>query len=268
MPYVQVNGVQLYYEDTSSGDETMLFSHGLLWDTRLFDNQVAALRDRYRCVSYDHRGQGRSETSRVATIDMETLYDDALGLIETLGLGRCHIAGLSMGGFLAMRLALRRPELVRSLILMATTPDPESPEKVFPYWFFGQVTRFGGLWLASRFAMRLLFGVTFRNDPNRSEERLEWYRRLRSNRRTVYRAMNGVVRRKGIYDEIHRITVPTLILVGEEDTATYPNKSDRLLERIPGSVLVRIPNAGHSFTVEAPEVTNRTMREFLDSLPR
>jgi pimeloyl-ACP methyl ester carboxylesterase len=268
MPHVQVNGVQLYYEDTGSGDETILFSHGLLWDTRLFDNQVTALSARYRCVSYDHRGQGRSDYPRVATIDMETVYTDAVALIEKLGLGRCHIAGLSMGGFVAMRMALRRPELVRSLVLMATTPDPESPEKVFPYWFFGQVARFGGMWLASRYAMHLLFGVTFRNDPNRTAERLEWYRRLRSNRRTIFRAVNGVVRRKGVYDEIDRIAVPTLILVGEEDTATYPIKSDRLHERIPGSVLVRIPNAGHTFTVEAPQITNRAMREFLDSLPR
>ncbi len=265
MPLIHVNGVQLYFEDTGSGDETIVFSHGLLWDTRLFDAQVAALRSRFRCIRYDHRGQGRSEVPTTRAIDVETLYEDAVALLAALGVTRCHFAGLSMGGFVALRLALRRPELVRSLILISTSADPEPREHVPLFWLFGQVARFGGSRLAAPFALPFLFGPTFLDDPRRSHERSEWRRRLVANRRDIYRAIIGVIRRKGVYEQIDRITVPTLILVGEEDVSTDPGKAERLHARIPGSTLIRIPRAGHTLTVEASAAVNQALWQFLVS---
>src|SRR5688572_30136086 len=98
MPMLTVNGTQLYYEDSGGSGEPVVFSHGLLWDTRLFDKQVGALRNRYRCVSYDHRGQGRSAVPPGPVVEMETCYEDAVQLIQRLGLVPCHFVGLSMGG--------------------------------------------------------------------------------------------------------------------------------------------------------------------------
>lgn len=269
MASIRVNGLRLYYEDTGTGAETMVFSHGLLWSTRQFDRQVAALHDRYRCIAYDHRGQGQSEVPRAAAIDVETLYQDAVALLEELGISKCHFAGLSMGGFVALRLALRRPELLRSLILMATSADPEPRSKVIPYWLFAQVARCGGLALITRqLVMPQLFGPTFLADPVRAGEREEWYRRLADNRPDIYRAVQGVIQRRGVYALIDRIAVPTLILVGEDDPATVPARAERMQARIAGSVLVRIPHAGHTLTVEAPEATNQALLAFLDHIHR
>jgi 3-oxoadipate enol-lactonase len=124
MPIIRVNGAALYYEEHGAGPETIVLAHGLLWSCRMFDAQVALLKEHYRCVAFDFRGQGQSEVTR-SGYDMETLYEDAVALIEQLGCAPCHFLGLSMGGFIGLRLAARHPELLRSLILLETSADPE-----------------------------------------------------------------------------------------------------------------------------------------------
>ena len=145
MPWMDVNGTRLYYEDTGGPGVPIVFSHGLLWSCRMFDKQVAALKDRYRCIAYDHRGQGQSDVSRVHTVDMDMVYEDAAALIEKLGVGPCHFVGLSMGGFVGMRLASRRPELLRSLMLLETSADPEPAENVPRYNLLNFIARWLGV---------------------------------------------------------------------------------------------------------------------------
>src|SRR5262249_52496727 len=85
----------------------------------MFEAQVAALRDRYRCVTFDLRGHGRSELT-TGGYDMDTLADDAVALIERLGGGPVHLVGLPIGGFTGLRVALRQPQLLRSLTLIGS----------------------------------------------------------------------------------------------------------------------------------------------------
>jgi len=80
MPIISVNGAALYYEEHGTGPEIIVFAHGLLWSCRMYDAQVALLKERYRCVAFDFRGQGQSEVTR-SGYDMETLYVDAVALI-------------------------------------------------------------------------------------------------------------------------------------------------------------------------------------------
>lgn len=266
MPHLNVNGTQIYYEDTGGPGQPLLFSHGLLWSTQLFAPQIAHLRDRYRCIAWDHRGQGQSADSPERCISIETVTADALALIEALGLPWVHFAGLSMGGFVGMRIAARRPELLRSLILMETTADAEPAENVGRYRALNFVARWLGLrWVADP-VMQIMFSRTFLTDPARAVERAEWRRRLLNNRRTIYRAVNGVVERAAIYDELPKIQAPTLVIVGEEDVATVPAKAERLAAAIPGARLVRIPAAGHSSSIEQPARVSAALEEFLRSL--
>ncbi|MCY1077921.1 alpha/beta fold hydrolase [Archangium lansingense] len=266
MPFLDVNGTRLYYEDTGGSGEPIVFSHGLLWSGRMFDKQVAALKDRYRCITYDHRGQGQSDVWEVDTVDMETVYADAVGLIEKLGVGPCHFLGLSMGGFVGMRLAARRPDLLRSLVLMETSADPEPPENIPKYKRLNLVARWLGLGLVTDPVMGIMFGRTFLEDPARSAERKEWKRRLKENRRDIWRAVNGVIQRRGVYEELPRIKTPTLILVGEEDVATVPAKAECLHGAIAGSKLVRMPRGGHTSTVEEAGLVNPALAGFLEDV--
>src|SRR3546814_10884691 len=111
----------------------------------MFAAQTAHRQGRYRVIAYDHRGQGRSADDAATSISMETVYADAVALIEALKLGAVHFAGLSMGGFVAMWLGARRPDLIRSLILMATSAAPEPPEHVPKYRKLHFIARWLGL---------------------------------------------------------------------------------------------------------------------------
>lgn len=266
MPAIQVNGVRLYYEETGRGAETIVFSHGLLMSCRMFDDQVAHFQDRYRCIVYDHRGQGQSGVA-ASGYDMETVYEDAAALITALDAVPCHFVGLSMGGFVGMRLASRRPELLKSLVLMNTSADPEPPENISKYRLMNFIARWFGPSLVTGRVMPIMFGRKFMTDDKRAVLRETWMQRMINNNRIgMTRATAGVIDRQGIYDELGNISTPTLILAGEQDVATIAPKGERIHQRIPGSQFALIPGAGHSSTVEEPAAVNAAIDAFLSSL--
>lgn len=263
MPRIELNGIRLYYEDTGGEGPPVVFAHGLLWDGRMFHHQVGHLADRYRCIVYDHRGQGRSEVPPESSIPMDLLYADAVALIEALDVGPCHFVGLSMGGFVGMRLAARRPELVRSLVLLDTSAQPEPSENLLKYKALTLVTRLLGPGVVADQVMPIMFGETFLSDPSRETERKRWKAILSGNRREIYRAVNGVIQRDGIEDELASISCPTLVMVGKEDVATTPDKAELIASSIPDAKLVRIASAGHSSTIEQPEAVNEALDGWL-----
>ncbi len=263
MPIAELNGAKLYYDIRGSGPETVVFAHGLLWSGEMFAEQVAALEKDYRCVTFDFRGQGRSAVTRDG-YDMDTLAADAAALIESLHLGPCHVAGLSMGGFVAMRLAARRPDLVRSLILLETSAEAEPEENIPRYRVLNFVARWFGLGLVAGQVMPIMFGRKFLEDPKRQAERDRYRAALSANRRVgISRAVRGVIDRSAILPELNRIAAPTLVIVGDQDIATVPAKAERIRDAIRGAELVVIPGAGHSSTMEEPAAVTAAIRRFL-----
>jgi len=266
MPFLEINHAQIHYLESSQGPETIVFSHGLLMNGEMFREQAAYFDGRFRCIRYDHRGQGRSEVTE-GGYDMDSLTGDAASLIRALDCAPCHFVGLSMGGFVGMRLAIRHPEMLKSLTLMETTADPEPEENKRPY----RRLAFVGKWLGYRFVvkpvMKIMFGQSFLTDPAKAGLRTEWRKRLMSlNRVGTDRAAHGVIDRDGFYDQLTGIRTPTLILVGDEDVATPSQKSQRMHEAIENSKLVVIPRAGHSAAIEEPEAVNQALNEFFETL--
>lgn len=265
MPFETINGARLHYVDEGSDAESILFSHGLLFSGAMFEAQIAALRDRYRCIAYDHRGQGQSEVTD-SGYDIESLTRDAESLIESLDIAPCHFVGLSMGGFVGMRLGFRRPDLLRSLTLIETTADPESRLNVFRYGLLNFIAGRFGLDAVGNRVMPIMFGQTFLNDGARADERDRWRNEIvGGDRQGINRAVTGVIRRRGVTDDLARIRVPTLIVVGDEDVATPAEKAKRMHAAIPDSELVVIPGAGHSSTIEQPDRVTETLTAFLDA---
>jgi pimeloyl-ACP methyl ester carboxylesterase len=263
MPRTKIDEVQLHYEEKGQGPETIVFAHGLLWSGRMFDEQVRALCENYRCITFDFRGQGRSEVAK-AGYDMDRLTADAAQIIETLDCAPCNFVGLSMGGFVGMRLAIRRPELLRSLMLLNTSADPELPEAAKRYRRLAIIARWFGLSIVAHRAMPVMFGPKFLRDPDRANLRKEWRARLVANHRIgVTRAVKGVVDRGGVHDQLDRVNVPTLVVVGECDVATPPEVGRRIHEGIRHSQFVSIPDAGHTSTVEEPEAVSSIITKFL-----
>ncbi|MBN1932694.1 MAG: alpha/beta fold hydrolase [Desulfobacterales bacterium] len=268
MPKIQINGAEIYYEEHGNAPEAIVFAHGLLASSRMFDNQVKVLKNRYRCICFDFRGQGRSEITQ-SGYDMENLSRDAAALIEVLECAPCHFLGLSMGSFIGMRLAIHRPELIKSLMLLGTSADPEPKENLGRYILLNFIARWFGLKLVADRVMKIIFSKKFLSDPARAKIRQQWRDQIIANDRIgITRAVKGVIRREGVYHRIGEITAPTLIIVGDQDVATVPEKAMRIHDRIQGSKMVMIPGAGHTSTVEEPEAVNNALEEFLGNIEK
>lgn len=263
MPKIEINGVLIHYQIRGKGSETIVFAHGLLWSEKIFENQIDALQDRYRCISFDFRGQGQTAVTG-AGYDLETLYADTVSLMEALEAVPCHFVGVSMGGMVGLRIAARRPELIKSLALFATSADAEPEENKKRYRTLTFIARIFGLRMVANKIMPVMFGKSFLNDPQRAESKRQWRQNLIANRRSgITRAVIGVIEREPIYDEINKISAPTLIARGDEDAAISMEQAKRIHSRIAGSKLAIIPRAGHTPTVEEPAMVNELIENLL-----
>ncbi len=267
MPKIFINNVNYYYTDSQIGDEIIVFSHGLLWSGQMFHKLENHFKKKFRIITYDHRGQGQTEAPADG-YDMDTLYDDAVKLIETLCPNqKVHFAGLSMGGFVGMRLAARRPDLLKSLILMETSADAEPLENVSKYRTLNKVVKWLGTWAVVSKVMPIMFGQKFLNDPSRKAEKKEMERQMKLCKAPgITKAVEGVIDRKPIYDELANIKLPTLIMVGTQDVATVPAKAERIHSVIENSKLVYIEGGGHTSSIEEPEQINKAIETFLENI--
>jgi pimeloyl-ACP methyl ester carboxylesterase len=269
MPTIRANGVELFYKESGSGPETIVFSHGLLMDHTMFESQRAAFEGRHRVIAYDHRGQGHSADPGYG-YDMDTVAEDAAALINSLHAAPCHFAGLSMGGFVGMRMAARHPELIRTLTLMNTGSQKESAYNRLRYGFLAQLVRIVGTAPFVGIAVKELFGKTTRasTDPAKRQMLEEWTAKLRSRPKNTAQALMGVMNRPEFNrQELAAIRCPTLIIAGEDDTAQVPANSEQLATAISNSRVVRIPGVGHSSSLEAPEAVTQVIRELIEGRP-
>lgn len=268
MPKITVNNADIYFEDSAPDDTSkpiIVFAHGLLWNTRIYDKQVEHFADDYRCIAFDFRGQGQSQITK-SGYDMDTLADDAIELLNALNIDQCHYVGLSMGGFVGQRVAIKRPDLLKSLTLIDTSADPEDPDNVPGYKKLVTAIRWLGMKRVSKKVMPIMFGSTFLADKARKADNKEWLSMLNSNRKNgVVKATTGVIERSGTYDQLDAITLPTLIIVGDEDVATPYAKAERMHFAIAGSKLAVIKGSGHTSTVEEPEQVNKVLSYFLNN---
>ncbi len=271
---VVANGVRLRVEEEGSGTESVVFSHPLVADRRMFEAQVGALGDRYRCIRYDHRGHGESELPRATVVGVETLYDDAVALIEDLDLAPCHWVGLSLGDLVGMRLAARRPDLLRSAVLLETPPaERERAVNRLQAGLSLTILKVLGSRLAARVVLepttRRFYGSTFRRDPTRRDdylaERADMARKIRTTSPAV---VWGVVNRASMPDQLSGIRIPTLVIVGDEDAAIPPQRAKRVASAIPQARFEMVHGAGHASTVDQPATVSALIADFLDGLPR
>jgi len=265
MPYITVNNARLYYEDHGQGEETIVFGHSMLFNLRMFDDQVKFLKSNYRCVLFDFRGQGKSEVTPEG-YDLDNLAKDIHELLISLKCNPCHFVGFSMGGMVAMRLAISHPKLLKSLILIDTSSEPEPSKGRFRNTLMLWVAKNIGLRPIANKVTEMFFGPSFLKDPARSYLRKTWKIHFLSNTRMgLVKAVKGVLSRKEITSGLHKINVPTLILWGDQDNLTDKGKADIMNSNISNSILEIIPRAGHMSTVEEPDFVNQKISDFLEN---
>lgn len=269
MPHAQVNGISFHYTDSgepSPGAPTLVMGHGLLFSGWMFHPQVAALKDRYRCITVDWRGQGDTPAAADRAADMDSLTGDLVALLDHLDLDAVHYAGLSMGGFVGMRLAARHPDRVLSLVLLDTSAGPEDPEKVAQYRTLARVYRWLGMGPVRSKVEPIMFGPDLLGSSRRDEVVGPWMAKLATvDRRGMRAAILGVTDRDPIAPELGRIEAPTLVIVGEDDVATPVAKAEAIVAGIAGARLEVVPKAGHSSTIEQPEAVTALIESFLSN---
>lgn len=262
MPEIDLNGVTLFYREAGETGTPVVFSSSYLFDHSHYDAQIEALADSHRIFAYDHRDHGRS-TTMDGSYDFEQIYGDAEAFVETVVGEPCHFVGLSTGGFVGLRLGIRRPELLRSLVVLGSTADREP---------FGKRVEFEAMLLVlgllgprpleQRIAAKM-FGRHYLQDETRAEERGRWIESLVSvDRAAARRFGRAILGRASVADQLSAITSPVLVIAGALDRAISPRRSRQTAEAIPGADFVLIADAGHLSTIERPQRVSELLRSF------
>lgn len=260
--YAPVPGGSLYYETSGQGEPIVLI-HGFSLDTRSWDAQVPALSRDHRVIRYDLRGFGRSPY----TTEPYTHAEDLFYLLSHLGVEQAVLVGLSMGGGAAINFTLLYPERVRALVLVDATLGgfPWSAEASEFGARLHLLARAEGMetardyWLSSP-----LFGPAMRRPEVAGALRamvhdysgVHWLR-----------ADPGVPLDPPAIERLHQLRVPTLVIVGEQDTGDFQAIAARLEQGIPGSRKTVVPGVGHMASMEAPERVNDLILGFLPEPP-
>jgi 3-oxoadipate enol-lactonase len=261
MAYVNVNGARLWVEDSGAADRARpvaLFSHSLFFDGGMFAHQLAAFAPAHRVITYDHRGQGRSEAG-AGPQDMDSLAGDAAALIEALGVAGCHFVGNSLGGFVALRLAARRPDLVASVAVLGSSGEAE--QRVAEFAPLVDALRAQGAAAHLDTLMHIMFGDSFLADPARRAERDHWRAKMAALPNRIAESAHAVVFRDSILPELAGTRVPVLAVAGAEDRAYGPADAEAVA-RAAGGRAVTLARAGHSVALEAPDEVNALLLEF------
>jgi 3-oxoadipate enol-lactonase len=257
---VKANGIETNYTlDGQANAPVVTLSHSLATDNSMWDPQMDALRARYRVLRYETRGHGSTEAP-AAAYTLDQLADDARALLQALGISRTHWVGLSMGGMIGQTLALKHPELFASLSLCDTSS--RIPAEAKPLW-----------------ADRIKTAETKGMDPLVEPTLARWLTApFRERRKDVVDKVATMIRSTpplgyagcchaisalDLTDRISAISIPTFVIVGEEDQGTPVAASKVMNERIKGSELVILPSAAHLSNLEQPEAFTGALTTFL-----
>lgn len=262
MSKVKVNNAELYYQSVGNGTETIVFSHGYLMNNTMFNPQIDAMKTQFRCVAYDHRGHGQSEVTKEG-YELNNLVKDAIAFIESLSIGPVHFVGLSAGGFVGMRAAIRRPDLLKSLILIDTSAESEGEQALKQNNLLLWMVKNVGWWAVMGQVLPILFHKDFLEDKTRNVELEEWKGVITGqDKNGIVPFGKGIFSRESVLDQLARLSLPTAVIVGEQDASSPPEYSRRMAKVIPEAKLYTIPDAGHYAVIEKPSAVTEAIQDF------
>lgn len=255
----------LAFDDNGPGPVIVLL-HGFPLGRWMWHAQVADLGGVYRLLTPDLRGHGETAAPEgIYTID--EMADDVIEWLDSLQITEpVVLGGLSMGGYVALSLVVRYPNRFRALMLMDTKAWADSVDAAANRLRLAQGVEESGDASAVIQGMipRLFSSLTREQRPDVIGQAAE--KMMRTNPRAVAGALRGMAERPDRTAVLGRITLPTLVLVGEDDIITPLVEAQAIAADIPGSTLVIIPHAGHMAPMENPAAVNRAIREFLNRL--
>ncbi len=257
MPFAQIQDNRLYYEDTGGDGPAVIFSHGFLLDHSMWRPQVDALRDRYRCITWDERSHGMSSVS--GPFSHWDAARDCLGILDHLGIERAALVGLSQGGFLSLRAALTAPERVSALVLIDTAAGVDSDEVRAGYHAMHRRWREEGpVGEVATINAELIFGP----DYDYSHWVAKWQSKPPQNHDIAWEAVIG---RDDVSARLGEIRCPALIFNGTLDQAFDMTVARGIRDGLGNAKgLLAVEGAYHCPSVTHPEQVNGPLRRFLD----
>ena len=263
MPYVRsTDGCRIHYEVTGRRSAPpVLMIQGLGMDKHGWIMQRLAFSWRYRVIAFDNRGAGRSDKP-LGDYDLYQMAQDAVAVLDDLGIERAHVVGASMGGAIAQILTVMFPDRVRSLTLACTAcRNSEWRRDLLAGWADRALAEGVGAMAGS--AARWVIGPrSFR----RVVPVLGWLGPLgfgRSGEAFASQVAGILAADDSLADQLGEITVPTLVIVGNQDILTPRGESEELADRIPTAELVVISGAAHGLMIEHASTFNRVVGDFL-----
>jgi 3-oxoadipate enol-lactonase len=258
---VTVNGIQINYRiDGPEGAPWLTMSNSLATTHRMWDPQIEAFTRQYRVLRYDKRGHGETEVAP-GPYSFELLADDVLALLDALQIQRTHFVGLSMGGMTGMTMALRRPAVLRSLVLCDTTSRDPLGDPALWQARIDAVNAGGSMEpLVDSTLARFLTKDTITRRPEVTDAVRAM---VRSTPVAGYVACCQAISKLALTERLPEIGVPTQIVVGADDPATTVDMSRVINRGIAGSELVILKDAAHLSNMEQPEAFNQAVLGFL-----
>ena len=261
------DGVKLYYETQGSGPP-IVFVHELAGTCRSFDAQVAALKPRFRCITFNARGYPPSDVpSEVESYSQDIAASDIGAVLDGAGLKDAHVLGVSMGSAAALQFALSDPSRVRSAILCSIGSGSDAKQGEYATNMEANAARIEQNGLPQIRANFTSSPVRARlKDKNPAEFEKFLQELTKFSVQGLASTMRGVqMRRPPLYahkDKIAAMRIPTLVVLGGDDEGCK-KPSHFLQETLPGARLEILPNTGHAVNIEEPEKINRLIAEFV-----
>ncbi len=260
-----VNGLEIYYEDVGSHEALpVVLIHGFPFNQTMWEPQIAVLEKRFRIITYDLRGHGKSGVGD-GQYTLEFYVDDLIGLLDHLQVKKAVLCGLSMGGYVALRAVERNPERILGLILADTQAKADSNEAKLKRAASIRAVKAAGVRSYGEGLLNTLFAA--KSHSARADAVDSVRKMIEANSELgISGALLALAARTDTTAALSSIRVPTLILVGEHDTLTPLSASQEMHEKIPNSKMKVISDAAHMSNLENPEAFNGHVLDFLDGL--
>ena len=249
----------------STGDAVILL-HGFPFDSSMWDPQLADVPEGWRYIAPDLRGFGESELIGDRSLDMDEHADDIVALMEELKIDQAVICGLSMGGYVALSLAMRHPERVRALVLVATRAGADTADAKKGRLEQAAKVRAEG---TSSVVESMLPKLLSAHSRMKLPEVVAKVRAMMEGTKpeTMARALEGMAARKDYTSDLSTIDVSTMVVRGEQDEIIPAGDMELIARTVRGARHEMVPLTAHLPNLEAPDVFNGILAKYLKTLP-
>lgn len=252
MPFIKANNINFYYEQHGQGEDLVLIS-GLSADHAAWDLQLERLSKQFRVTVFDNRGTGQTDTPP-GMYTSELMAEDTVALMNALNIESAHVAGHSMGGQIAQAVGLHYPERIKKLIIVCSTPKSPETANILLSLSLKLAEAGVGEALLIENSMPIIFASKYLEDKNNIPVHVD-----RVLARECPQTVEGYVSQLNacithdVIKQLGKITVPTLVIGGEDDILFPIHHSEVMASKIPNALLMRLEDVAHMPNYECPE---------------